>query len=99
MSNFSREIVQSGVKSEFFIFKSHSLQSCVKSSARATDKKLILEVDEVTKPVRASENLDAEEDSELIIGFNHQVDKTTYSEHVKNGTISELLNTEKIVVG
>lgn len=43
--------------------------------------------------------MEAEEDSELIIGFKHQVDKKTYSEHIKNGTISELLNTEKIVVG
>jgi mannose-6-phosphate isomerase len=39
--------------------------------------------------------VDAEEDSEIITGFNRDVDKETYLEYLNNNKLKEILNVEK----
>ena len=39
--------------------------------------------------------LDADEDSEIITGFNRNVDKETYLEYLNNNKLKEILNVEK----
>lgn len=39
--------------------------------------------------------IDAEEDSEIITGFNRDVDKETYLEYLNNNKLKEILNVEK----
>lgn len=41
----------------------------------------------------------ADEGSELISGFNREMDKETYLHHLNNGTLSEILNHEKVQSG
>lgn len=43
--------------------------------------------------------LDADPGSEIIIGFNRDVSKETYLEHLKNKTLREILNIEKAHAG
>ncbi|MBQ4802726.1 class I mannose-6-phosphate isomerase [Aquimarina sp. MMG015] len=43
--------------------------------------------------------MQAEEDAELIIGFNQKVKKTTYKEHLDNTRLSDVLNIEKVTKG
>lgn len=43
--------------------------------------------------------LDAEPGSELISGFNRQVNKDIYLEHLKNNKLKEILNIEKVKKG
>lgn len=43
--------------------------------------------------------VNAEEDAELISGFNHEMDKEHYLHHLKNNEISEILNHEKVKSG
>ena len=41
----------------------------------------------------------ADEGAELISGFNREMDKETYLHHLNNGTLSEILNHEKVQAG
>jgi mannose-6-phosphate isomerase len=41
----------------------------------------------------------AEEGAELISGFNREMDKDTYLRHLKNNTLPEILNHEKVKAG
>lgn len=41
----------------------------------------------------------AEEGAELISGFNREIDKETYLHHLKNNTLPEILNHEKVQSG
>ncbi|MGB5556096.1 MAG: type I phosphomannose isomerase catalytic subunit [Flavobacteriaceae bacterium] len=43
--------------------------------------------------------MDADKDADLIIGFNKDVTKETYAENMKNNTLLELLNYEKVKEG
>lgn len=43
--------------------------------------------------------MQAEEDAELIIGFNQKVEKESYTNHLNNSTLSEILNIEKVING
>jgi len=43
--------------------------------------------------------MQADEDAELIVGFNQEVTKETYKMHVANNTITELLNFQKVQKG
>ncbi|WP_430909631.1 type I phosphomannose isomerase catalytic subunit [Maribacter sp. 2-571] len=43
--------------------------------------------------------MDADDDANLIVGFNRDVTKETYSESLKNDTLLELLNYEKVKEG
>lgn len=43
--------------------------------------------------------IDADEDAELISGFNRKVDKETYLEYLKNKKLKEILNFEKVNKG
>jgi len=43
--------------------------------------------------------MEAEEDAELIIGFNQTVSKETYVNHLENARLNELLNVEKVQAG
>jgi mannose-6-phosphate isomerase len=43
--------------------------------------------------------MQAEEDAELIVGFNQDVKKEGYIEHLKKGTLNQLLNIEKVTLG
>lgn len=43
--------------------------------------------------------LDAEKDSELISGFSQKVDAAGYQKHLKNKTLKEILNFEKVEKG
>lgn len=43
--------------------------------------------------------MEAEKDSELIIGFNQETDKKSYQEHLNNSTVTEILNIEKVNQG
>lgn len=43
--------------------------------------------------------MQAEKDAELIVGFNRKVTKEIYSDHLNNGTLSEILNIEKVEKG
>ncbi|SEL68103.1 mannose-6-phosphate isomerase, type 1 [Aquimarina amphilecti] len=43
--------------------------------------------------------MQAEEDAELIVGFNQKVKKTTYREHLDNTRLSDVLNIEKVTKG
>src|SRR6056297_1654726 len=41
----------------------------------------------------------ADEGAELISGFNKEMDKETYLKHLKNNTLPEILNSEKVSAG
>ncbi|MBQ0770106.1 MAG: class I mannose-6-phosphate isomerase [Bizionia sp.] len=43
--------------------------------------------------------LQANEDSNLIVGFNLKVDKAVYQKHVKEKTLTQILNTENVKEG
>jgi mannose-6-phosphate isomerase len=43
--------------------------------------------------------MQAEEKAELIVGFNQKVKKESYINHLKNGTLDEILNIEKVKKG
>jgi mannose-6-phosphate isomerase len=43
--------------------------------------------------------MEADENAELIVGFNQKVNKDTYLEKLENGTILEILNAEKVKKG
>ncbi|MDN3492725.1 type I phosphomannose isomerase catalytic subunit [Winogradskyella bathintestinalis] len=43
--------------------------------------------------------MQAEEDAELIVGFNQQVEKENYVAHLNNSTLPEILNIEKVKKG
>lgn len=43
--------------------------------------------------------IEADEGSELISGFNREMDKDTYLKHLKNNTLPEILNNEKVKSG
>lgn len=43
--------------------------------------------------------MQAEEGAELIIGFNQKVEKESYTNHLNNSTLSEILNIEKVKKG
>lgn len=43
--------------------------------------------------------MEAEEGAELIVGFNQKITKETYSKHLNNSTLSEILNIEKVKKG
>ncbi len=43
--------------------------------------------------------IDAEKNAELISGFKHKVDKQTYLKHLKNKTLKNILNFEKVKQG
>mgnify|MGYP000200035688 CR=1 FL=1 len=43
--------------------------------------------------------MQADDDSELIVGFNKKIKKTDYINHVNNGTVLEVLNNEKVEKG
>ncbi len=43
--------------------------------------------------------MQAEENAELIVGFNQKVKKQSYVNHLKNGTLDEILNIEKVKKG
>ncbi|MDA3778786.1 MAG: mannose-6-phosphate isomerase [Bacteroidales bacterium] len=43
--------------------------------------------------------ISAEKDSEIITGFNKELNKTEYSDYVSNGKIEDLLNSEKTKAG
>lgn len=43
--------------------------------------------------------LQANENSNLIVGFNQTVDKTIYQKHVKEKTLTQILNTENVKEG
>ncbi|MFD0991098.1 type I phosphomannose isomerase catalytic subunit [Mariniflexile jejuense] len=43
--------------------------------------------------------MQAEENAELIVGFNQKVEKDTYINHVNNATLDDILNIEKVKKG
>lgn len=43
--------------------------------------------------------IDADEDAELIVGFNEKLDQEKYQQSLKNGKIKEVLNFEKVQKG
>ncbi len=43
--------------------------------------------------------IDAKKDSELISGFNKEIDKANYLQHVKNNELPQILNHEKVKAG
>jgi len=43
--------------------------------------------------------VDAQKDAELILGFNHEMDKNHYLQHLKNNELPQILNTEKVKQG
>lgn len=43
--------------------------------------------------------MEADENAELIVGFNQKVNKDTYLEKLENGTVLEILNAEKVKKG
>ena len=43
--------------------------------------------------------MQADEDAEIIVGFNQKVTKETYQTHLKNNTLTEILNFEKVKNG
>lgn len=43
--------------------------------------------------------MQADENAELIVGFNEAVEKDAYVNHVKNGTLTDILNIEKVQRG
>lgn len=43
--------------------------------------------------------IDAEEDAEIILGFNQKVDKEVYLHHLNNGTLEQILNKVKVKAG
>jgi len=43
--------------------------------------------------------MQAEEDAELIVGFNKDIDQNTYEQHLCDGTLHEILNAEKVNSG
>ncbi|MEP1486976.1 MAG: type I phosphomannose isomerase catalytic subunit [Algibacter sp.] len=43
--------------------------------------------------------MQADEDAELIVGFNQDVEKDAYVNHVENGTLTDILNIEKVKRG
>ncbi|MGE5942979.1 MAG: type I phosphomannose isomerase catalytic subunit, partial [Flavobacteriales bacterium] len=43
--------------------------------------------------------MQADEDAELIIGFNKEVEKEEYIHHLENSTLMDILNVEKVKVG
>jgi mannose-6-phosphate isomerase len=43
--------------------------------------------------------MQAEENAELIVGFNQKIKKQSYVNHLKNGTLDEILNIEKVKKG
>lgn len=43
--------------------------------------------------------IDAEKDAELISGFNHEMDKEHYLNHLKNNELPRILNSEKVDAG
>ncbi|WP_400076526.1 type I phosphomannose isomerase catalytic subunit [Winogradskyella sp. R77965] len=43
--------------------------------------------------------MEAEKNAELIIGFNQETDKASYQDHLKNSTLTEILNIEKVRQG
>lgn len=43
--------------------------------------------------------MDSDEDSELIVGFNEELSKESYSKHIDESTVTNVLNTEKVKKG
>ncbi|GAA4238608.1 class I mannose-6-phosphate isomerase [Postechiella marina] len=43
--------------------------------------------------------MQADKDAELIVGFNQDVEKDAYVKHVENGTLTDILNIEKVERG
>ncbi len=43
--------------------------------------------------------MEAEKDAELIVGFNQNVTKDQYIDHLENNTLNEILNIEKVTSG
>ncbi|MFV9549824.1 type I phosphomannose isomerase catalytic subunit [Algibacter sp. PT7-4] len=43
--------------------------------------------------------MQAEKDAELIVGFNQNVEKDSYQEHLNNSTLNKILNIEKVSNG
>ena len=43
--------------------------------------------------------MQADRDAELIIGFNKEVEKKEYIDHVDSNTVTDILNVEKVTVG
>lgn len=43
--------------------------------------------------------IDAKKDAELISGFNHEIDKNHYLQHLENNEITKILNFEKVKPG
>jgi len=43
--------------------------------------------------------MNADEDAEIIVGFNQSLDKKSYSEYLENNNLSEVLNKEKTKAG
>ncbi len=43
--------------------------------------------------------MQAEKDAELILGFNQEVEKENYKHHLKNNSLKDLLNIEKVTEG
>jgi mannose-6-phosphate isomerase len=43
--------------------------------------------------------MQADEDAELIVGFNKTVEQKNYIDHLNDGTIEEIMNVEKVNVG
>ncbi|MBV1923443.1 MAG: class I mannose-6-phosphate isomerase [Flavobacteriaceae bacterium] len=43
--------------------------------------------------------LDSEEDARLILGFNSEMNETTYKNHLDNNTLTEILHSEKVAKG
>ncbi|WP_298494261.1 type I phosphomannose isomerase catalytic subunit [uncultured Algibacter sp.] len=43
--------------------------------------------------------MQAEKDAELIVGFNQDVEKKSYQEHLNSSTLSDILNIEKVTNG
>lgn len=43
--------------------------------------------------------MQAEDNAELIVGFNQKVEKESYVNHLNNATLNEILNIEKVIKG
>ncbi|WP_298531162.1 type I phosphomannose isomerase catalytic subunit [uncultured Algibacter sp.] len=43
--------------------------------------------------------MQAEDDAELIVGFNQTIEKESYIKHLKDATLNEILNIEKVAKG
>ncbi|MEM5563682.1 type I phosphomannose isomerase catalytic subunit [Psychroserpens sp. AS72] len=43
--------------------------------------------------------MEAEKDSELIVGFNQKVERESYQDYLNNSTLSKILNIEKVASG